>query len=84
MTGDNDDFSPLHERLHAARRLLAEAYERRDVLARQIATVEATDGIGLPVDLMNAYGAAERAVLVAEADMKDAEHALAIASERLP
>ncbi|MGU3469265.1 hypothetical protein ACLBXO_30950 [Methylobacterium sp. C33D] len=81
MTDDDEVFSALRDRLHIARRLLATAYERRDRLAREIAAVEARDGIGIPVELVDALGAAERAVLSAEADMKDAEYALAVAGQ---
>ena len=78
MRPDDDNLSSLRDRLHAARRLLAEASERRDVLAREIAA--AADG-GVPVDLVRAFGAAERAMLAAEVDMKDAEHAFALARD---
>ncbi|MFX9915861.1 hypothetical protein ABTP64_18815, partial [Acinetobacter baumannii] len=59
----------------------AEAYDRRDTLAREIAAIEATNGAGVHIDLLTAYEAAARAVLAGEADMKDAEHALAVAAE---
>ena len=84
MIGEDDAFSALHERLHAARRRLAEAYEARDLLACEIAALEARGGIGMPGELLDAFGAAEWALLMTEADMKDAEHALAVANERLP
>lgn len=84
MTVEDDPISYLHDRLHTARRHLAEAYERCDTLAREITAAEAPDGTGIRVELIGAYGAAERAVLAAEADMKDAEHAFAIASELPP
>ena len=79
---ENDDrIAALHERLHAARRALSTAYEQRDTLAEEIAAVETEAGAAVRPDLLEAFGAAERAVFAAEAEMKDAEYALAVAGE---
>src|SRR4051794_39737318 len=78
----NDDrIAVLRERLHAARRALREAYDQRDALAEEIAAAEAEVGAAVRPDLLEAFGAAERAVFAAEAEMKDAEQALAVAGE---
>ena len=53
----------------------------RDALAEEIAAAEAEVGAAVRPDLLEAFGAAERAVFAAEAEMKDAEHALAVAGE---
>src|SRR3954468_20187976 len=83
MDNDEDDESiaALHERLHAARRALSTAYEQRDALAEEIAAAKAEIGAAVRPDLLEAFGAAERAVFAAEAEIKDAEHALDVAAE---
>src|SRR3954447_11868290 len=83
MDNDEDDESiaALHERLHAARRALSTTYEQRDALAEEIAAAEAEIGAAVRPDLIEAFGAAERAVFAAEAEMKDAEYALAVTGE---
>jgi len=79
---ENDDrIAALHERLHAARRALRVAYDQRDALAEDIAAAEAEIGAAVRPDLLEAFGAAERAVFAAEAEMKDAEYALAATGE---
>src|SRR3954467_8867843 len=79
---ENDDrIAALRERLHAARRALGEAYDQRDALAEEIAAAETEVGAAVRPDLLEAFGAAERAVFAAEAEMKDAEPALAVAGE---
>jgi hypothetical protein len=77
---DEDDLAALHERLQAARRVLREAYDQRDALAEEIATAEKI-GAGVDPKLLIAFSAAERAVLAAEAEMKDAEYARAVAQD---
>ena len=57
------------------------AYDQRDALAEEIAAAEAEIGAAVRPDLIEAFGAAERAVFAAEAEMKDAEYALAVAGE---
>jgi uncharacterized membrane protein len=82
---ENDDrIAALHEHLHAARRALRVAYDQRDALAEEIAAAEAEVGAAVRPDLLEAFGAAERAMLAAEAEMKDAEYALAVAGEPQP
>ena len=79
---ENDDrIAALHERLHAARQALRVAYDQRDALAEEIAAAEAEIGAAVRPDLIEAFGAAERAVFAAEAEMKDAEYALAVTGE---
>lgn len=80
LTVEDEGLSLLHDRLHAVRRALGDAYDRRDALAREIAAVETAGGVVRP-DLLIAFNAAERAVLAAEAGLKDAEYALAVANE---
>jgi hypothetical protein len=79
-TEDDDDIALLRERLHAARRALSTAYDQRDALAEEVAAAEAEAGAAVRPDLLEAFSAAERAVFAAEAEMKEAEDALAIAS----
>lgn len=81
MIVDEDELEALRDRLHAARRSLSKAYDRRDALAEQIAVLETDSGVPIRPELVAALGAAERAVLAAEADAKDAEYALAVATE---
>jgi microcompartment protein CcmK/EutM len=77
---DENDLAALHERLQAARRVLREAYDQRDALAEEIAIAEKI-GAGVDPKLLVAFSAAERAVLVAEAEMKDAEYARVVAQD---
>ena len=60
----------MRERLHAARRALRTAYEQRDALAEDIAAAEAEAGAAVRPDLLDAFSAAERAVLAAEAEIR--------------
>ena len=76
---DGDDIAALRERLHAAQHALTEAYDKRDALAEEAAAAQKTGGAVVPPELLIALGAAERAVLAAETEVKDAEHALAVA-----
>lgn len=80
IIADEDQHDALRERLHNAKRTLGEAYERRDALAVELAAAEARSGISLGPGVLVALSTAERAVLAAEAEMKDAEYALADAS----
>jgi hypothetical protein len=76
--GNEDAIARTNKRLRAARRALSTAYDSRNVLAERIDTVEAeAGGAAVRPDLLEAFRAAERAVLAAEAEMKDAEDALA-------
>jgi hypothetical protein len=77
---DENDLAALHERLQAARRVLREAYDQRDALAEEIAIAEKI-GTGVDPKLLIAFSAAERAVLAAEAEMKDAEYARVVAQD---
>jgi hypothetical protein len=76
---ENNEVVSLEERRHAARKALAAAYDRRDALAKGIAAAEAAPGGLLHRELILAFGAAMRDVSAAEAEMKDAEYALASA-----
>ena len=79
MVGTEHDSgqADLHKRLHAARRVLCEAYERRDDLTAQIDAAKLeTDAVVRP-GLVIAFRLAERAVLAAETAVNDAEYALA-------
>ncbi|MFH6787385.1 hypothetical protein [Methylobacterium sp. MA0201] len=78
---EDDELAGLQDRLHAARKALGEAYDRRDARAEEIAAAEAVVGGVVRPELLVAFSAAERAVLAAEAEMKDAEYALAVATE---
>ena len=78
---EDDDLAALHDRVHAASRALGEAYDTRDALAEKISAVETAAARAVRPELLIAFSAAERAVLAAEADMKDAEHASAVAAE---
>ncbi|GJE02033.1 hypothetical protein [Methylobacterium isbiliense] len=78
---EDDEIARLRDRQHAARRALGEAYDRRDALAEEVAAAEAAGAGALRPELLVAFSAAERAVLAAEAEMKDAEYALAVAIE---
>ena len=77
---DEGELTTLHERVAAARRTLRDAYDSRDRLAEEVATAEITARAVRP-ELLVALSAAERAVLAAEAEMKDAEHSLAMADD---
>ncbi len=83
-TEDDDNIALLRERLHAAQRALSTAYNQRDALAEEVAAAEAEAGAAVRPDLLEAFSAAERAVFAAEAEMKQAEDALAVASARPP
>jgi hypothetical protein len=75
---NEDAIARTNMRLHAAQRALSTAYDLRNVLAERIDTVEAeAGGAAVRPDLLEAFRAAERAVLAAQAEMKDAENALA-------
>ena len=76
-TEHESEQANLHERLHAARRVLCEAYERRDDLMTQIEAVKSETDVVVRPGLVIAFRLAERAVLAAETAMKDAEYALA-------
>ena len=78
---EDDELAGLQDRLHAARKALGEAYDRRDDLAEEIAAAEAVVGGAVRPELLVAFSAAERAVLAAEAEMKDAEYVIAVATE---
>jgi hypothetical protein len=83
-TEDDDNIALARERLQAARRALSTAYDQRDALAEEVAAAEAEAGAAVRPDLLDAFSAAERAVFAAEAEMKDAEYALAVASTLPP
>lgn len=76
---DEDELTTLRERVAALRRTLREAYDRRDRLAEEVVAAENTAGSTVRPELLIALSAAERAILVAEAEMKGAEHSLAMA-----
>ena len=76
-----DDIAVLRERLHAARVSLSDAYDRRDALAKEAAAAERDPDKVVESELLMALACAERAVLAAEAEMKDAEYALAVAAD---
>src|SRR4051794_32836345 len=83
-TDDDDSIALLRERLHVARRALSTAYDQRDALAEEVAAAEAEAGAAVRPNLLDAFSAAERAVFAAEAEMKEAEDALAVGSARPP
>ena len=67
-----------NERLDAAKRALSKAYDQRNLVAEKIEAVEEKAGAAaVGPELLEAFGNAERALLAAEAEMKDAEDALA-------
>lgn len=78
-TEHESEQANLHERLHAARRVLCEAYERRDDLAAKIEAAKLETDASVRPGLVIAFKLAERATLAAETAMKDAEYALATA-----
>lgn len=67
---DNDDLTPLQNRLHAARRALNEAYDRRDAIAQEAAVAEMNLGAAPRPQLLITLCVTERAVITAEADIK--------------
>ena len=77
----DDDLAAVRERVAAAQRALEAAYNTRDSLAEEVAAAESAPGGAVRAELLVALSAAERAVLAAEAGMKDAEYALAIAAD---
>ena len=83
-TEDDDSIALLRERLHGARRALRTAYDQRNALAEEVAAAEAEVGAAVRPDLLDAFSAAERAVFAAEAELQEAEDALAVASARPP
>lgn len=74
-----NELAGLNERLHAARRALREAYDRRDTLAEETGAADHDPDARIRPELLMALSTAERAVLEAEAEMKDADYALAVA-----
>jgi hypothetical protein len=76
-----DEVAVLRERLHAARVSLSNAYDQRDALAKEAAAAERDPDKVVETQLLMALACAERAVLAAEAEMKDAENALAVVSD---
>ena len=79
-TLDEDEIAVLNDRLQDARVALNDAYRRRDALAEEASVAERDPEAIVEPELLMALACAERAVLAAEADLKDAEHALARAN----
>ena len=82
-TLDEDEVAVLNDRLQDARVALSDAYRRRDALAEEASVAERDPEAIVETELLMALACAERAVLAAEADLKDAEHALARANRAL-
>lgn len=78
---DEEELTPLRDRLHAAHRALGVAYDTRDALAEEARDAGVGPGAVVRPELVLALASAERAVLAAEAEMKDAEYALAMAED---
>lgn len=64
-TVDDDTLASLQTTLHAARKVLAEAYDRRDRIAGEIAATETGRGAVVLPELLMVLGAAEHALALA-------------------
>jgi len=76
MAADEDEAIRLEERLHAARRDLRAAYERRDALAAEVDDVRRTGRLTGRPTLLVALSLAERDLEAAQIALKDAAYAL--------
>ena len=73
-----DVVAHANERLDAAQQALSKAYDQRNRVAQKIEALETkAGGAAVGAEVLEAFGSAERALLAAEAEMKDAEDALA-------
>lgn len=81
---DEDKLIALRDRQHAARCRMRVAYDRLDLLAAEVEAIAGEGRIAMRTDLLIALSEAEHTARCASADMKDAEHALAVATEILP
>lgn len=77
MTAEEDEVARLEDRLHAARRDLRAAYERRDALAAEVDGERRIDRLAGRPSLFVALGEAERDLEAAQTALKDASYALA-------
>ena len=80
---DEDELAALRDRLHASRCRVRTAYDRLDVLTDLVDITTIAGRIGLRCDLIVGLDEAQCATRAAEADMKDAEYALAVAMAAL-
>lgn len=77
MAIDEDEVARLEDRLHAARRDLRAAYERRDALAAEVDDVRKAGRLAGRPSLLVALSLAERDLDAAQTALKDAAYVLA-------